>query len=443
MSTANEEFTIEQVLAHYRGDPRYQRGVEGDRMFRETLATDALDLTEASVLKARLDPAEINDLLAYMGFNLWDFLGTRATEGESGLIPRQEYETLSMLDTWQRYPAFFRAITEEVGVDGVVELGAKVRREPGTKLNLLHIWCTAFAVLLGRGIAVELGLDKAEDRYDDVSDSLQFMRRLYLGAWNEGGKGMFAANRGYDLQVLDSAWTERLLSEETVLNDPERLSLQLRFNAGIELLSFLFHFDNRCGLADTGPYPVPGGGYLIVRDIFLREPVYSWNDACDGLPYCVTQGLVFRPDREVKIEMFDGSNIFTEPRNYLADLSGAATLVRDTPDSELRPIEAAEMERIASGAGEAVMRLYARIASMHRRDLIMAGAQVYQTDFILPFARAAGMWDRFEKGDLDLFEMDPVTAQAYYALCKDGTAMEKMPMLQITGRGFMPVAGDG
>jgi hypothetical protein len=100
------------------------------------------------------------------------------------------------------------------------------------------------------------------------------------------------------------------------------------------------------------------------------------------------------------------------------------------------------MERIASGAGEAVMRLYAKIASMHRRDLILAGSQVYTTEFILPFARAAGMWDRFETGDLDLFEMDPVTAQAYYALCKDGTAMEKMPMLQITGRGFMPVADD-
>jgi hypothetical protein len=442
MSAANEEFTIEQVLAHYRGDPRYQRGVEGDRMFRETLATDALELTEESVRKPRLEPAEINDLLAYFGFNLWDFLGTRATEGESGLIPRQEYETLSMLDTWQRYPTFFRAITEGLGVDGVVELGAKVRREPGTKLNLLHIWCTAMAVLLGRGIAVELGHSQAEDRYDDVSDSLQFMRRLYLGAWDEGGKGMFAANRGYDLQVLDAAWQQRFLDEETKLDDPERLALQLRFNAGIELLSFLFHFDNRCGLADTGPYPVPGGGYLIVRDIFLREPTYHWNDACDGLPYCVTQGLVFRPEREVKVEMFDGSNIFTEPRNYLADLSGATTLVRDTPESALRPVEAEEMERIATGAGEAVMRLYAKIASMHRRDLILAGSQVYTTEFILPFARAAGMWDRFETGDLDLFEIDPVTAQAYYELCKDGTAMEKMPMLQITGRGFMPVAGD-
>jgi hypothetical protein len=120
---------------------------------------------------------------------------------------------------------------------------------------------------------------------------------------------MFAANRGYDLQVLDSEWTQRFLDEETRLDDPDRLALQLRFNAGIELLSFLFHFDNRCGLADTGPYPVPGGGYLIVRDIFLREPTYHWNDACDGLPYCVTQGLVFRPDREVEVEMFDGSNI--------------------------------------------------------------------------------------------------------------------------------------
>ena len=31
-----------------------------------------------------------------MGFNLWDCLALRATEGESGLIPRQEYEAIGV-----------------------------------------------------------------------------------------------------------------------------------------------------------------------------------------------------------------------------------------------------------------------------------------------------------------------------------------------------------
>ena len=59
-----------------------------------------------------------------MAWNLWELIATRAMEGESGLIPRQEYETVSFVQQWALYPQAVRIITDASGVDGLVEMGA-------------------------------------------------------------------------------------------------------------------------------------------------------------------------------------------------------------------------------------------------------------------------------------------------------------------------------
>ena len=51
-----------------------------------------------------------------------------------------------------------------------------------------------------------------------------------------------------------------------------RLAAFRAFNATTELTGFLLHYDCRAGLCDTGPYPLPDGGFVIVRDHFLYEP---------------------------------------------------------------------------------------------------------------------------------------------------------------------------
>ena len=88
----------------------------------------------------RTEIEELNGFRAYMGWSLWDVIAARSTEGESGLIPRQEYETISFLQMWALYPRMMREITEEIGVDGVIELGRTPRREVGSKLNITRSW---------------------------------------------------------------------------------------------------------------------------------------------------------------------------------------------------------------------------------------------------------------------------------------------------------------
>lgn len=428
---------IQVLLDNYLGE--IPHGVEGDRRLQAQLTTRTLHLDD-DTLQRDLTRDEANDMLRYVGWNMWDSLSARATEGESGLIPRQEYEALGFLQAWQRYPQLLRFITDEIGVDGVIELGATARHEVGTKINLLRNLALGFMPAFGRGVAIELGDLGVGEREEDLRTVLQFMRRLYKGTWGDDGT-IFTSTRGYAAPLLGPAWIERFRAEAEALSEPEQRRAFQRFSASTELMGFLLHFDYRGGVADSGPYPLGDGSFLIVRDHFLNEPAYHWADVAEGLPYAVTQAMIFRPDAELEVSLVDIGTIFTRPANYLRYITGAAVYARDrwdTPVSDIRRVDAAERAAILSRCEEATARLYARIASMPKRDKIMAGTQVYYTDFIVPYARRAGLWDRMCE-ELDFFEVDPLTARAYYPLVQERLATEMVPRLFITGAGFPPL----
>jgi hypothetical protein len=112
--------------------------VAGDAEMRRRDPHPFVDTTAADIRPDHLDDDQIDSWFDYMAWNLWELIATRSTEGESGLIPRQEYETLSFVQQWDIYPNAMRAITAEVGVDGLVELGRVSKREVGTKVNHLR-----------------------------------------------------------------------------------------------------------------------------------------------------------------------------------------------------------------------------------------------------------------------------------------------------------------
>jgi hypothetical protein len=63
--------------------------------------------------------------------------------------------------------------------------------------------------------------------------------------------------------------------------------------------------------------------------------------------------------------------------------------------------------------------------------------QVYYTEFIAPFARAAGLWERM-KTEFDFHEWDPFASEAYYALVKEKVAEREFPRM-VLGGAFPPV----
>lgn len=401
-------------------------GTEGHEIMLGKMTTDVLNLTDESLARD-LTNAEANDLLDYYGWNLWDILAARISEGESGLIPRQEYEVLGTFLQWQHHPRFHRMITEAAGVDGLREIGARMRNEIGTKVNPLHIWAGGVPSALGRAISVDLGLEGPGDRADDLKSAMQFTRRLYRGMWDDNGP-MFTSARGYHAPLLNNSWISRFVDEKTTMSDdPDARRAFQRFNGSTQLASFLLHFDNRNGVADTGPYPLPGGGWALVRDHVLNDPGYYWSDSMSDLPWSVTLVLFFEGEEQINSRVVDIGTMFTEPSNYLKHLTGYAVYVREhctSPASEIRLLQEDELRAIATAAEQATARLYSRIAAMSDREKILAGCHVYYTDFVGTIGQAAGIWDEMQAAGF--YDIDDSVSKGYGPIVEAGRAPEML-----------------
>lgn len=419
-------------------------GMAGERMMRERVRTGILEKqTRNEVLKRHLEIDEINDLLDYYAWSIWDMLATRITEGESGLIPRQEYETLAFVQQFLCYPELFEEITRKVGPEGLIEMGRTAQREIGTKVNNVHYFCLVTAALLGRDLLVDyLKQLKRDSGLKEINTILQFSRGLLWGARGDGYT--YCSQDGYRNRVLDPSWIERFHREAEPLDEGNRRQIFSGFNASTELLSFLLHFDCRLGMSDTGPYNLGNGRLMIVRDHFLREDVYHWSDVCEKLPYAVTLAFILDSEKMglEEIRVNDISTTFTRPRNYLPYITDAALYARqewDTPIGEIVRLGYPEARDITARAQEATFKLYKKLARMSRRQLILNGLYVYHIDMILPFARLSGLYEMFCK-DYDLWEIHPVVSEAYHRILKDRYYAEVFPNMVISGQVYHPVS---
>jgi hypothetical protein len=237
---------LKALMASYRGE--VADGIRGDRQMRVRLRSGVLDGTRENVHR-NLDADEVSDFLAYSGWNLWDLIKARQTEGESGLIPRQEYETVSFVQEWAIYGQRVDELTERVGVDGVIELGGLSRREIGTKANHVHQWGMGVCPLIGKAITNQLGLPSDLDQHRNANSIIQFIRRMQFGLWGEGPG--FISGRKYLAPTLDRHWIERFIDEEARLDDEDRVMQTMVFGNRDD--------ESGSGVAFTrDPPPAPG-----------------------------------------------------------------------------------------------------------------------------------------------------------------------------------------
>lgn len=413
-------------------------GGDGDKSILATLTTSIVDTADDDVRRNRLTTEEIDDFLTYAGWNLWDLLARRSTEGESGLIPRQEYETVAFVQQWLKFPHLYSRITEAAGgADGVVDLGRTARREPANKLNNTRSWVN-MCTLLGRGLLISLNMLRPTDQLHELNTAIQFQRRIQHGVYG-AGRG-FVTGRQYQAPVLDDTWIEQFFQERVAVEDDQQRGFCQKFNASTELFGFLLMFDTRSGTNTSGPYRLPDGSTMLVRDHFLAEPLYPWMDVTDGLPYCVTQVMIF-DDTAPAFRVTDIGTTFTEPAvDYFRSLTHFSVYARDTwdsPASAMRKLDTEQQEDILEKSRAGLTKLYRRISTMSRRDRIMAGVLVYTREMMAPFARAVGLWDSFVKVD-EFDELHPMTAEAYYPLT-NGAAQDLLPPAFILGKAFVPV----
>ncbi|HEY2429113.1 MAG TPA: hypothetical protein VGI06_09300, partial [Acidimicrobiales bacterium] len=165
-----------------------------------------------------------------------------------------------------------------------------------------------------------------------------------------------------------------------------------RWNATVMSYLFLLYFDTRVGTGDSGPYPLPDGRVLLVRDFYrLGRSDFWWSEAAGELPYSyLTAALILE---DVRLQVNDWGTSITEPEDYLRHLVGFGLFTTD--GGALRPVGPGELEAILAAVRAAQRKLYRSVATMTRDEKIACGAYVYFT-FPRPLAEAAGV-----AGDLD------------------------------------------
>ena len=421
-------------------------GIRGDKTLRARAKSGVLErVSKEDMLRDQFTIDELNDLNNYLAWNIWDVLVMRATEGVSGMIPRQEYEILAFMHEFYRWPEILRMTTQEVGgAQGVLDIGASARRQIGTKINAVHDWAIG-AVGFGMGRCGLLALEAIgpDDYIEESNEILKFMQRVLWGKRQDGY--ILNSQDRYRCQIHDADFLATITAQIEPLEprSPKHRAFT-QFNAAAELLSFLDHYDCRLGLGDTGPYELPDGKLLILRDLFVNEEVFHWSDVCDDekLPHCYTLALTIDPEimglQEIRVN--DISTTFTRPKNYLNAVVGGAVFAREkwnTPMGEVYPIKIDDLAEHLGHVQQATLKLYTKTSRMSRRDLIWNGQYVYYVDMILPHMRAAGTYEKACR-DYDLWEIDQRVANYYYDITKRGFAQETVPSKIFSGAGYLP-----
>jgi hypothetical protein len=434
-----------EFVGNFVGQEPLLDGIIGDKVQKQRAKSKVLErVTREDVLRDQFTIDELNDLNNYLAWNIWDVLVMRATEGVSGMIPRQEYEILAFMHEFYRWPEFLRKTTEQVGAEGVIEIGATARREIGTKINAVHDWSIG-AVGFGMGRCGLLALEaiKADDYVAESNDILKFMQRVLWGKKQDGF--LLNSQDRYRCVIHEDDVLQPIINqiEELEPGSPAHDSFT-RFNAAAELLSFLDHFDCRLGLGDTGPYELPNGNILILRDLFVNEAEYHWSDVCEdeGLPHAYTLAIVLDANAMAlqEIRVNDIGTTFTRPKNYIPHIVGGAVFARekwDTPMGEVRNIPISELAGDLEKIQRATLKLYRKVSTMSKRELIWAGHDVYYYGMIMPHLRKAGTWEQ-AVNDWQIKEVDQRVANYYYDIQKRGFAQETVPLKIFSGSGYLP-----
>ena len=335
-----------------------------------------------------LDPdatrAEVNRLIGYHS-PISAALTAERTSYSSQLIPVTAYIIIGCCEAFLRYPEMMRRIDEAMPAEQIALAG----HQPGTEINSVHLWSIANFWLLGRKIMTSI--DPSMDDPDAAFTVLNFWERAAgayradgtLQAWDDGKCRPFGAD------VIDA-----LLAGVVPIGDEAERARLTRFNATVVNHLFLMWFDTRSGIADTGPYPLPDGRVLLVREFTkLAQSDFAWSGVAAELPYrSLTAALVLDG---VGMQATDFGSCKTTPEDYLAHLVGFGLFTTDTPDGSLVSVPLDGLDELVASIRAVQARHYRSIAGMSRDEMIRCGAYVYFS-FLRPFAELAGVADELD-----------------------------------------------
>lgn len=415
-------------------------GSAGDRLMRQRQRTRVLNLDEES-LHRELTVDEFNDWSRYAGWNIWDILARPIAPEVTRALPTYKYAGLNNLQVWGQCPEHIRLISDALGPEGVIELGRRSRHEIGSKLNPQHVWLLLFAIGLGRGVGIDLGLVSSSDRQQDILQSLQFSRRLYSGMF--GGGVMFASMRNYMIPLLDPSLLRRFDKEKTAIKNQKERKAISRLSAVCHLLSTLVHSESGCGVSASGPYEGQRGERVIVRDYFFQAEPLAHELRTLPAPYSVSVVSYLSSPGYPDLHLADVAkgNVPVDPSEFTLATAVYVKDVWNEATADLSPLKIYEIEDLCLQLEGAVSHQKAQLLGAPEHDVKRPAAYESYAELILPFAREAGLEDAV-LNSLSKSPLAPADNAGATALVHFDLANSIVPRLVLSGAGYPEIRAD-
>jgi hypothetical protein len=198
-------------------------------------------------------------------------------------------------------------------------------------------------------------------------------------------EGRLPSENGHRVQILPEALVAELVEH---LRDPgadERRAIR-RSTALIELYTFIQNGEARVGVFHHGPYPLPGGDVLVVKELVsLRQSYLPWE--LERTPQVDAVARVMRL-RGVTLSIDGYGSMYTNPLEYEQGIVAEYLLARQ--EGTLRPLETEELLEIADVVADAQGTMYEQAARWEPIYQVAYGADMY-AGLAGPVARLAGL----------------------------------------------------
>lgn len=347
---------------------------------------------------------ETNNLLQINSDESYWLCVTRTTQ-ESKLFPVPAYMMLSYLNAFYRYPSLLRKIETRLSAE---ECGDRARNM-GTKTDTLTMgWTLPCFYLLGREWLINMGLLRPEDAVEDVIYVMDFWKRVQLSYHRNDGH-LTNKEFGHRSQLLPERQLQVFEADLFPVTDGDALHAAAnKFMATVSQYQFLSHCECRIGICNQGPYNFGEGRQLIVRDFMdLGEGDYPWLDGiAGGVPFNnLTVPMVVK-DTNFHL-MDDWGSFESEPEFRAENIVGIGLYTSDPLTEGRVPVsmESAEaltatFNRLQETIAQATGKLWERIASWSRPEMIDAGALVY-FNIAKDLAHMAGVYEQSDWMEID------------------------------------------
>jgi hypothetical protein len=338
---------------------------------------------------------------------------------ESELFGMNTYILMSMMEDYLRVPERIATIRRHATPAELVRKALPI----GNKRSFINLAAMPLHYLTGRELFVDLGENTLADGLQDQLEVLRFWREATIAMRTDGVLYNMDADPPNSSHVVGHDLLEEILGS-LVPADAATKSTVRKFGARLTAYAFLENCDARTAVCDTGPYQLPDGTFLALRETCADgDGDFPWLDGIrETLPY---HHFVIAYQLPGSVQMDNnvwGTAWFT-PSDYQADI--IATRVFCTDGDKLQPLDPEQVSTATAAIRKAHRALYQRLAETDPQERNLYATQMYAWK-LKAWARLAGCYDEID------WAVTPRIAQSYEKFSDPNLA------LQLIGGVFVP-----